>query len=361
MKSWSLLCLWMGMLGSAPLAAHSVWSDDRSSVQLNGSWQYDLARVRDGQSPPDFSGFHRRSRLALVLARKQGPELALEYDFTAEEWTEVALRLPLAGGRLLLGQFKQPFGLEELVSDRRTLLPEASLAGGFVLGRRLGVGYLRGVDSSGWQLGAFEHNLNGVSSSSGVAARGWWSAVSAAGQVRHLGLALSHEWPDADRVSLSARPPSRLHDLRVARTGSLDDARRMQRAALELLAVHGSGHLQAEWLLSRVERPLRPDFLGHGGYVQLGWLSGGAVRGYKEGLLQAPDRGSVLELGLRLATVDLHDGAVAGGRAWSLEAASSWYFKPEVRAMLAFSRTDLRDGGQRDDVQVLELRWQYLF
>jgi phosphate-selective porin OprO/OprP len=174
-------------------------------------------------------------------------------------------------------------------------------------------------------------------------------------------LALSQERPDDDRLSFSARPETRLRDLRVARSGTLNDADSLRRIALEGLTIQGSVYLQGEWLLANAARSERPDFDAAGWYVQGGWLSGGAMRGYRNGVIQGTDRGGVLELGARVAQIDLNDGAVRGGRARSLAAVASWYFTPDVRAMLGYSRANILDGGQKGDVSTLELRLQYVF
>jgi phosphate-selective porin len=166
----------VAVLASVQAPAYTVWSADDLKLDVNGNAQYDYGRIDVGSASggAQQAGQWRRQRLGMLLERKDVADLAIEYDFYADSWTDVRLTIRgVWGGQLLLGQFKQPFGLEELVSNRRTLHQEASLASSFVIGRRLGVGYLFNPSAFGVQLGVFDRNLTGAPSSQGAAARVW--------------------------------------------------------------------------------------------------------------------------------------------------------------------------------------------
>lgn len=356
--------LWMlaGVLGTQALPASGwTWVERPAwKLDLTGNWQYDTARIAVEGQPTRTAHQWRRQRLGMHLKGTRF-EWQAEYDAHAQEWTDALLRVKqVAGGELLLGQFKQPFGLEELVSDKRSLLQESSLAGGFVVGRRVGLGWVWNPAAWGMQWSAYTHNLNGAAGSEGLALRGWHTWVPAEGWRVHLGAASVIERPEADRYSLSARPDTRLEDLRLARSGTLTDASGVRRWALEGLLQRGSLWMQGEWLGAHVDRRTQLNYTAQGGYLQAGWISGGAQRGYKQGVVQGVDRAGVLELGLRWSAVDLQNHGVRGGRAHAWSAAATWYVKPETRISLQYGHNDTQDP-RAADVNLTQMRLQFVF
>lgn len=339
--------------------AWTAHADTDGKFELSGNFQFDSGRIAlDGVADEAHSAWRRR-RLGLDWTRGQHFELAFEYDFAAHAVTDAWLRWKTASGWWQLGQFKQPFVLDELNSDKRTLLLEPGLPHAFAISRRLAVGWLWNPSAFGLQLNGFGRNLDGTPSSSGGAARSWWTPRRDNEQVLHLGLALSHEDVADGGLALSVRPESRLTALRAARTPRLADVGGLRRLGLEALWLDGPWYAQAEVVALEAQRKATFDYAASGWYAQLGRSFGPGRRHYKQGTVQAVDRGGTLELGLRAAAVDLEDGAVHGGRARTLALGATWHLQPETRVMANLVDVQRRDSGA--DFRVLEMRLQVVF
>lgn len=351
----SLVC---ALLSSASQAWTAVESPE-GKLELTGNLQFDSGRIAlDGAGAEEHFGWRRR-RLGFDWTRGKQFELAFEYDFAAHAVTDAWLKWKTASGWWQFGQFKQPFVLDELNSDKRTLLLEPGLPHAFAISRRLAVGWLWNPGAFGLQLNGFGRNLDGTPSSNGGAARTWWTPQHADERTLHLGLALSHEDVADGGLALNVRPESRLTALRAARTPRLADTDSLRRLGLEALWLDGPWYGQAELVALDARRTSTVDYAAFGWYAQLGRSFGPGRRHYKHGTIQSIDRCGTLELGLRAASVDLDDGAVQGGRAHTLAFGATWYLQPETRLMTNIVDVRRRDPGA--DFQVLEMRVQVVF
>lgn len=355
-------CAWYG-LGCLFLAggghAWTVQQDANGKLDLTGSFQFDIGRVSVDQAGDDDTSAWRRRRLGLDWTRGKHVELLFEYDFAAHGVTDAWMKWKTATGYWQLGQFKQPFLLDELNSDKRSLLLEAGLPHAFAPSRRMGAGWLWNPGAFGLQLSAFGRNLDGVPSSNGAAARGWWTPLRDDHQTLHLGLARTREDIADGGLAFSIRPESRLTALRAARTPRLADADRAQRVGAEALWLRGPWYAQAELAGVQVGRAASADFTPQGWYVQLGRSFGPGQRSYKQGTVQAIGAGGTVEIGVRAAGIDLDDGGVRGGRAHTWALGATWYLRPETRLMA--NLVDVERSGNAADFRVLEMRMQLVF
>ncbi|MCB1559779.1 MAG: hypothetical protein KDI75_01570, partial [Xanthomonadales bacterium] len=295
--------------------------------------------------------------------RIDGLGAKLEYAFDNSSWTDAYLSLDRGHGRWRVGQFKQPFGMETLTSDKDWLFMESKVTDAFAVDRHLGIGYdLRRGNWHGY-LSAFGHSIGGERSGSGFAARLNWTPFGQGVTLLHLGIAGARENPPGDRFRLRMRPEVSVGDLRFLDSGSLDDIDRLQRGALELAWRRGALLVQGEHLRLRSSGAFDGDLAAEATQLSLGWLLTGEVRPYKEGVFGSPtpsrQRGAV-ELALRW-------NRARSGRNDMFQLMRStglgvnWYLRQHVRLMLDAHRASTSRFGGDTDADVVQARVQIAF
>ena len=293
-----------------------------SELEFSGFAHWDAAEVL-GDAPDGLAESYRdwpRIRLAAAGALGDG-DWKLEYDFAAEAVTDAYLRLPLAGGRLVLGQFKQPLYMDALISDRAALMIEPAGNGPFAIGRRLGVSYQRSLEQGRWQVGAYGRNLDDTGPDAALAGRVYRSIESGLG-LWHLGAGLAFERHRDARLRFRLRPESRSLLGHWADGGSLP-VDRIRRHGLELALQRGRWLLQSEW--QGLQASGADSRAGRNAYLLSAWTLRGEPRAYRDGLFalaKASDaaihtielvlRGSHTRLP-RIAGGDIGQSSLSGG------------------------------------------------
>lgn len=346
-----------------PLAAtaSSLPFDASPTANLQYEWAQvdsDLARVEAEE------GF-RRARLGFRLkdAGKRWQFVA-EHDFADRTPADAYLELmPREGHAFRVGQFKQPFTLEDANSDKQTAFLEASFIGAFVISRRIGAEYARFGSHGTFNVAVFGQRLDGTSESPGASARGTWLLHKDDEGAAHVGFSVASESPRNERGSFSATPGTALGTLKAVSSGSLADVDRLDRASVEGLWMRGAWSLQGEATQVVARREAAADFHGNASSLLLTWSPDGSARIYKRGVATAPpaDDGTAWELGLRWSAIDLDDGLVAGGHAESIGLAATCYVNSNVRLIANVLRVDAARRGAHDDLLVAGARLQLTY
>lgn len=347
------------LLGLSAPALADDWTLS-PGLNLQHDWlKYRADRIELGDAD-DF----RRVRFALTAKYGKTLEVKAEYDPKATIWTDAFARWTFAGGHALrAGQFKVPIYLDELTSDKVTLLMEQSAPTAFAIGRRLGVDYAYVAPRWTVSAMAFGQNLQGLNDGEGFAVRGTLLPLQHDAGFLHLGAAFASESPDAGSARFAPRPEAGIATGRLVDTGTLRGVDRIDRLGLEAAGVFGPWLVQSELITAEVRRDTA-GFRGHGAYLQAGWLPFGQSRGYKSGVMDRPKgdgSGPAIELGLRWSRIDLDDGTVAGGRQQALGAGVTWWLKDETRLMANWIRLDSERRGVEDDPNLLEFRAQWVY
>ena len=287
---------------------------------------------------------------------------------------------------LTIGQFKQPFSLEELTSSKYITFMERGLPNVFATGRRIGVGY-----DSDWDGGTFAASVYGQEAGNGdenqegfgAGVRLTLAPIHEAGNVLHLGLAAAQESPndgDNDQVRVRVRPevhnaPRLVDTNSIANIVGVDD---ITKIGLEGAWVAGPFSLQAEWMQMDMSREDGlPDVDFDGWYASASWFLTGESRPYKKGVFGRVKPKSPLgkggfgawEAAVRFAEVDLSDWddlaagtGVTGAHAGELETTTlglNWYATDNVRFMLNYVMAEASYGaGVSDEPDVLQFRGQ---
>ncbi len=350
--------------------------DGSVKLKIGGRIQHDFAYyAEDGSTERRIgAGFDdgtefRRARFYFSGILNDEIEFKAQYDFAAgdADFKDVYLgfkKVP-AVGNLRVGQFKEPFSLEELTSSNDITFLERSLVNTFAPGRNTGVmihdtmmekrmtwaaGFFRQTDSFGDGAGGRAYNATAR-----VTARPWYE--DGGKKLLHLGVAYTHQNYEDDTLRIRARPEAHLSP-RIVDTGSFG-AEAGDLIGVEAALVHGPLSIQGEYVHSFVDGTNRlvgnPDFWGAS--VQASYFLTGEHRPYKTSAgtfsrvkpLEnfGKDGGpGAWELAARLSYLNLNDSGVRGGRLRDISLGLNWYLNSNVRSMWSFIHADPSEGGE---------------
>lgn len=358
--------------------------DNGVEVQGTGNVVYDYngfsGEAYNGATFKDDDAF-RRQEAGVTVRRKGVFDATVNYDFEADVWQDVYLRLdtkPWFGtdlGKLRIGQSKTPVGFEGVTANRAGSFMEQSLpTQAFYAGRRIGLDWAlerpRYLVNAGYYAGG---DLQGNNAGDTVAARAAWTPFKGEGDVLHLGASASVEHPDSEvngrgvtvlpSARLRARPEAGLTPIRLVDSGALADVDRIERVGLEGLWIDGPWSVQGEYLRQSTEHA-QGRFDGEGYYLFGSWLATGESRRYSGGNVANPvpahDYGAV-ELLLRYSHIDLNDGGIAGGRERDWTFGANWYLTPYLKFQANYVKVDADRAGQSASPDIVELRAQVQF
>ncbi len=322
----------------------------------------------------------RRARIEFEGDIRGNLSFKAAYDFAGgdADFRDVFLRfkkVPYAGN-LTIGQFKEPFSLEQITSSNNITFMERSLADTLVPARNVGImahrtflsdrvsgaiGVFRPTDDFGNGQGDHQYAVTGR-----VTGLPWYEDEGK--KLLHVGLAYSHREYE-DPLRFRARPESSLAP-RLVDTGDMnvDDSDLL---GAEIAWVHGPFSMQGEFVQACVDGKGafvgNPDFWG--AYVYASYFLTGEHRPYSKSsgvfgrvvpLRNFREDGGwgAWELASRFSTLDLNDGNVRGGRLNDFTLGLNWYLNPSVRIMWNYVYTDASQGG---DASIFQTRVQVAF
>lgn len=332
----------------------------------------DYGRHDADQRPLDDGGSVRRATVGLKARFNADLSFELAYELSSDgrlrprdgKFKDVALSYRGGpAGVWTLGQFKLPFGLEELTSSNDTLFVERALpVDAFAPSRRLGVGWGRGHEAYTVAAMVFGSALDDGDRGRGVAARVTTASIRSAGRVLHLGLAAALEKPRG-KVDFDAAPESRVADVELVNTGGIDAVRRIARVGVEAAWRTGPFSVQAEWMQVHLRRDGQPRARLDGWTLAGAWVLTGESRPYKGGRFRGIEptrRAGAWELTARLSAIDLDHGNVRGGRERNLTLGLNYTFNQHLRVMLNHVGVHSQRRGHTDDPGLWVLRVQFV-
>lgn len=263
-----------------------------------------------------------------------------------------------------LGQFKVPFGLEQLTSTNDIAFMERALpSDAFTLSRRKGIGVQGSGAKYTWSAMAFAPSIAG-SGSNGAAARLTLNPIREGNTLVHLGLAVLTQRPK-DTVNLGARPEALPTDMRLVRTGSIAPVTRTDELGVEAAWQTGPLAVQSEWIRTRLSPTSSgPDVSFDGWYVAGSWVLTGESRGYKDGVFKqvVPARkAGAWELAARYSDIKLNSGQIRGGKEHNVTFGINWYFTDYLRLMVNYVKVISDRRGISDNPNILDVRAQVAF
>ena len=394
---------------------------DSPSVKVSGRIQADWALF--GQSPNNRATYgdwgdrceFRRARIAVSGDAFYVVDYKIEMDFAdtpttpsdgtiytglaqSTNFKDVYItvnELPWLG-RVRVGHFKEPFGLEFLTSSNFITFMERSLSdeNAIVPGRNMGVMIQNYSENERmtWAIGAFKSEMgseppirrNQFEGGTALTMRGtflpWYDEATEGRGLLHLGGAYSYRDLDDPRLRLRAQPESHLAET-VLDTGSFA-ATDWQIAGGELAFVYGPFSIQSEVFGAWIDSPVYGDIYYSGSYVYVSYFLTGEHRPYKrtegvfarvkpfEDFFRVRDADGYVQMGkgaweiaYRYSTLDLND-VLVGGRAYDHTLGLNWYLNPYTRLMFNYVNSNIspdHEEGVDGSVNIFEMRAQIDF
>ncbi len=338
----------------------------------------DAVSYQDDREPMGSGTELRAARISLKGSLAEDRKFKAQYDFAEDDLSVKDVYLRYRGFRhldsLTLGQFKEPFSLEEQTSSKHITFMERTLpVDTFSPGRALGLG----IDEHGksWSLsaGLFADAVGEVPADEGnegwgLAGRGTLALFREDRRSLHLGAAVEFREADSDgEVRYRAGPESHLTSVFLVNTGKIEAVYQTRTLGLEAALVEGPFSLQGEYIQAHVERDGTNPGLDFSGWYLFGsWLLTGKSRPYSasdgafDPIIPRGDWGA-WELALRYSMLDLNDGDILGGVANSTTLGLNWYINPRIRFMANYIRMDSERAGVSDDPDIFQLRSQLVF
>lgn len=381
----------VAIAGGSPAIAEVKFSSDDGKfstklggrVQVDAAW-YDEDNVNlNGENGTEF----RRARLFVQGTMYDVWNFKGQYDFAGNEAEIKDAYIGYTGFKpikLKIGQFKQPFGLEELTSSKYiTFMERAMATNAFATSRRIGLGANYAGDHWTWGASVYgreEGDDTDGDEGYGAGARVTWAPWNEKTKVIHLGLAGAWEDPNDNNVRFRSRPESHKTNTRLVDTSSIPEPDNFTRYGVEAATVLGPFSLQGEYMgvAAQSDQVSDPDFTGW--YAYGSWFITGESRKYKKGAFGRVSPKGVVgkggigawELAVRYSSIDLDDADTRGGEEDNITVGVNWYATKYVRFMANYvhvdadpftteSSLDVDPGEDDDSPHILQVRAQIDF
>jgi len=335
-------------------AAKAEAKAKHKKLHFGGRIQADAAFYKDdpGLDMGDGAEF-RRARL---FAKGQFGDFKYkaQYDFAGNGVAIKDLYIKYTGlpVHIQVGNFKEPFSLEELTSSKYITFMERATPNAFAPSRNIGAALSGHGDSWSAAAGVFTNGAAGnssIDSKFDVTGRLTFAPIHEKTRVLHLGAAINYGLPNSNRtVQFRERPESHVTDQRLVNTGTLGNVDSVLKYGLEAAAVYGPASIQGEYIRTNVNyqngATNEPNFSGY--YVFGSWFLTGESRPYsvKKGTFGrvhpnqnfqlGKDGWGAFEIAARFSQLDLEDTGIAGGKEQNITTALNWYPHPHLRLML---------------------------
>ncbi len=272
-----------------------------------------------------------------------------------------------------LGNFQEPFSLEEMNSSNDITFMERSLANTFAPSYHMGIGANMRGDFWSLSTGLFGESLSSkndnVDNGWGVATRVTVAPILAENKILHIGFSNEYRKTDTDNIiRIRSNPESRVTNRRLVDTRTITGVDHSWLFNGELAAVYGSISLQGEYIHSRLVRSQGDSLNFQGAYLQGSWFLTGESRPYnaKRGVFKRVTplhHFGAWELALRYSMLDLNDKTINGGEEDNVTLGLNWYANYSVRFMLnyIFVNAHPNRDGIAENPDILQMRGQLAF
>jgi phosphate-selective porin OprO/OprP len=291
-----------------------------------------------------------------------------QIDFAGAELTLKDVYIGMKGlgclGTAKVGNFKEPYSLEELASSKYITFMERALPSVFDSSRNFGLGFSNAIldERMTWATGVFADSNDGGEYFSGDANFNVSSRVTGlplyaddGRQLIHLGFSGSYQVRDDTTVRARQRPEIHLAQ-RYVDTGDLQtDGNGL--IAAEIAGVFGPVHVSSEYKHAFINQVDGKDLDLYGAYVQAGWFLTGESRPYKKSAGTwsrvkpknpfDPDAGKwgAFEVASRFSYIDLNSHNANGGKERNVTVGLNWYLYSNVRLTANYVYADVRSTG----------------
>ena len=347
-------------------------ADGKNKLRIGGRIHWDNAFSSDDDYTSDGDTF-RRARLYVSGQIQKRYDFKMQYDFAKGDAAFKDVNFGIKGlpvlGNLRVGQFKEPFSLEEHASSNDIPVIERANLNSLVPSRSAGlmiynnyadqritgaVGLFRGNDDK-WG------NYEGDGYAATARLTGLPYKNDDGSQLLHLGVGYSHRDDDTASYKFSSD-----HSMAPSTKYKISDVDDTSLLGIEAALKLNSFSLQSEWIEADVDAVTGGDLDGY--YVQASYVLTGESRSYDTatGVFKGVSPGSkfldngglgALEATLRLSNLDYTE-LNGGDEAESWTLGFNWYLNKNVRALFNYTDVDLDNG---EDGSVVGTRFQFAF
>ncbi len=297
---------------------------------------------------------------------------------------------------LQAGNFKDPFGMENLNSSRLlTFLERTAITNALRLSRRVGIS-ARYWNDYGQVTAAVMGHEPGTRKDKGQQDEGWSSTLRLSvapinnhGENLHFGFAGSYKIPDVvsdlptNTIEISARTETYVFNPKFLHSDDITDVNYYNRYGAELMYVNGPFYLQSEFMGAMVKRwdinkkysmlNRNPNIHLKGGYVMATYMLTGETRYYyidegEVGPIEAPKNSwGAIELAARYSVTNLNDlkAGIIGGQSNQLMLGVNYYPNTNIKLQFNYSYVNLDQYANRkgnligdDDHSFIQMRIQ---
>ncbi|WP_210330426.1 OprO/OprP family phosphate-selective porin [Aliikangiella sp. G2MR2-5] len=321
--------------------------------------QFDPAFLEDSYNESDEAEL-RRLRIATKykFSKNWESKIQLSYDDKKFDFKDVYLKY--SGWNLAtvtVGQQKEPFGLEKLISSRNLLMIERSLSTeAFSPGRTPGISFSGDTQNWDWKLGYYIED----NEANAITGRASWSPLKKEDTLLHLGFAFSKRNSNSTEYRINEKLEIHTSDSLLEGDTIIADSKSL--TGFETLFMKNSFLLMTEWQRSEVVDIASQKFTYDGGYLQLGYLFGGTSRKYKNGVLKGLDESNQngnWEVALRASELRLLEESKS---AQTLSFGINYYWNKDIKFMFNYIKAShYEDDFEQDSGKAISLRAQYSF
>jgi len=358
--------------------------DKHFSFRLGGRVMVDNAFYYQDKNPLGNGTKIRRARLEMKGKLFTDWHFVLNPEIGSDEnvnLTDAYIRYEgLSPVKILIGQFKAPFSIEQQTSNRHITFMERSLMDVFAPGRSVSLGAM--LPGKNWMLAA---GISGEDSKTdapnegnegwGMLVRGSYAPFYSDTRVLHFGLGACYRNPNDEKtVRFRTRPESYVTDIKYVDTGVIGDVHHFNRYILETAGVLGPFSLQGEYTRAEVNRDDSfSDLAFNAWYLYGSWFLTGESRPYLPGKggfwrVKPKSNWGAWELAARYSVLDLNDGFITGGEEKNMTFGINWYINEQVRLTANYIIVDNdqnanADGNVlgNDDPTIFQMRMQMEF
>ena len=344
--------------------------DGTFAARISGRVHADANFYGSGVVDHESGAFIRRARIG-VSGYVRNWDYAITFDNATDsaDLKDAYLARELGPGRLVIGQFKQFQGFEELTSSNEIAFIERSHVSNAMTARAIGVGYHGmhgriGYAVSGYNLReASDGGTRATDDGIGFVGRLHTAPILRDGRALHLGISYAHERSSDSGAGIRLRPAGRSDEGRFTLFDIPGERADVGRLNLEVAGVVGPFAAQAEWLTGSADGDNAPSDDFSAAYAQVSYaLGGGTPRRYDPlaGRMRNPRSGGGLgafELALRWQHAERDD--VPGAELQTVDAGVNYYVNDNVRFMLNYTTADNDSNG--DAPELVSLRAQLSF
>jgi len=349
----------------------------------------------DGQDSLAGGAIIRRARFALKSQLWHNWYSEVDMDF-AEESVELKdayisyLGIFGGKGRVRVGNFRQPFGLEEVTTSRNLMFMERSQGTEpFVVGRRMGLELTEWFNKFRWSASVYGADVEDFEKPANeqvsFAARVNWAPIRTEDSVLMIGAAGTLRNTDFNEGSakFNTRPESNVSDTKFV-YAKVKDVDNWTVFGAELNYTNKRFMVQGEYMFTSIKRLEDLETLSFsGGYMFLSYFltddtHSWDYRDAESSRVVPGSEGGAWELAARFSTVDLNDDTIdpgddpgenSYGGSKSFTVGVNYYPNPVIKMMLNYGYVDNDEfaNGKDDqfygdyDFSYLQMRFQTAF